>query len=126
MTREEAMYLLNNLRSVAEGKEDEAIDMAIEALSANYTTEKPNDEVEQKNDIVDRPTGEWIPCSDGLPQRVGSYIVTYEDEHGSIYVDYDFWTVTDEFKYNGAKVIAWIPFPEPYCCSYGERKDNIT
>ena len=32
MTREEARYLLNNLRSVAEGKEDEAIDMAIEAL----------------------------------------------------------------------------------------------
>lgn len=39
MTREEAMYLLNNLRSVAEGKEDEAIDMAIEALSAD--AEKP-------------------------------------------------------------------------------------
>lgn len=35
MTREEAMYLLNNLRSVAEGKEDKAIDMAIEALSAD-------------------------------------------------------------------------------------------
>lgn len=33
MTREEAIYLLNNLRSVAEGKEDEAVDMAIEALS---------------------------------------------------------------------------------------------
>jgi hypothetical protein len=33
MTKEEAMYLLNNLRSVAEGKEDEAIDMAIESLS---------------------------------------------------------------------------------------------
>lgn len=32
MTKKEAMYLLNNLRSVAEGKEDEAIDMAIEAL----------------------------------------------------------------------------------------------
>ena len=41
MTREEAMYLLNNLRSVAEGKEDEAIDMAIEALQA------------------ERPTGVW-------------------------------------------------------------------
>lgn len=41
MTREEAMYLLNNLRSVAEGKEDEAIDMAIEALA-------------------DRPRGTWI------------------------------------------------------------------
>ena len=35
MTREEAIYLLNNLRSVAEGKEDEALDMAIEALSAD-------------------------------------------------------------------------------------------
>ena len=41
MTREEAMYLLNNLRSVAEGKEDEAIDMAIEALRR----EKPKNPV---------------------------------------------------------------------------------
>ena len=39
MTKEEAMYLLNNLRSVAEGKEDEAIDMAIEALSEQKTGE---------------------------------------------------------------------------------------
>ena len=37
MTRVEATYLLNNLLSVAEGEEDEAIDMAIEALS-----DKPN------------------------------------------------------------------------------------
>ena len=35
MTREEAMYLLNNLRSVAEGKEDEAIHMAVEALQVD-------------------------------------------------------------------------------------------
>ena len=35
MTREEARYLLNNLRSVAEEKEDEAIDMAIEALQTD-------------------------------------------------------------------------------------------
>ena len=35
MTKEEAMYLLNNLRSVAEGKEDEAIDMAVEALQVD-------------------------------------------------------------------------------------------
>lgn len=40
MTREEAMYLLNNLRSVAEGKEDEAIDMAIEALQREEAEEK--------------------------------------------------------------------------------------
>ena len=35
MTKEEAMYLLNNLRSVAEGKEDKAIDMAVEALQVD-------------------------------------------------------------------------------------------
>ena len=45
MTREEAMYLLNNLRSVAEGKEDEAIDMAIEALQ-------------------NKPQGEWKPVTE--------------------------------------------------------------
>ena len=47
MTREEATYLLNNLRSVAEGKEDEAIDMAIEALQ------------EVQKHKADRPEGEW-------------------------------------------------------------------
>lgn len=34
MTREEAIYLLNNLRAFAEEDDDPAIDMAIEALSA--------------------------------------------------------------------------------------------
>ena len=34
MTREEALYRLDNLRSVAVGREDEAIDIAIEALQA--------------------------------------------------------------------------------------------
>ena len=127
--------------------------------TANYTTEKPNDKVEQKNDVVveptdlisradaigvvqdhfnadgfkgyddgqkmmdrikalpsaDRPSMEWKPVSEGLPQSVGSYIVTCKDEHGWVYVDYDYWTVADEFKYNRDKVTAWIPFPRPYC-----------
>lgn len=34
----------------------EAVEMAIEALSANDTTEKPKDVVEQKNDVVAEPT----------------------------------------------------------------------
>lgn len=54
MTRKEAMFLLNNLRSVAEGKEDEAIDMAIEALSNNIT-ESLNDVVESQNDVIKKP-----------------------------------------------------------------------
>jgi len=40
MTSEEARYLLNNLRSVAEGKEDEAIDMAIESQQREEAEEK--------------------------------------------------------------------------------------
>jgi hypothetical protein len=58
--------------------------------------------------------GEWKSISDWLPQRVGSYLVTCKGEHGSVYVDYDFWTVSDEFKYNRDKVTAWMPFPKPY------------
>lgn len=241
MTREEAMTLLKKLRTFHNGTYAKAIDMAIEALSAepterqndvikkprtvryklhnpieyvsiefdeeeealsaNCTTEKPNDEVEQGNDVVveptdlisradaieavedgmctfydcdvldrinavpsaDRPSGEWTdmcacsicgfqpwyerdihtlsycpncgakmrsgglyytndgqrlewkPVSEGLPQSVGSYIVTCQDEQGGVYVDYDYWTVADEFKYNRDKVTAWIPFPKPYC-----------
>ena len=51
MKREEAMYLLNNLRSVAEGKEDEAIDMAIEALS------------ERTGEWIDKGNWMGIECS---------------------------------------------------------------
>lgn len=60
MTKEEAITRLKNmvwLYGSAEREQNiEAIDMAIEALSANYTTEKPNDAVEQKNDVVAEPT----------------------------------------------------------------------
>ena len=62
-----------------------------------------------------RLTVEWKLASEELPQKVGSYIVTCKDEYGQVYVDYDYWTVADEFKYNRAKVTAWIPFPKPYC-----------
>lgn len=39
MTREEAIYLLNNLRAFAEEDDDPAIDMAIEALQEERTGE---------------------------------------------------------------------------------------
>ena len=111
---------------------------AIEAIESRQTEQWIDADVDYNNGLesavaeikalpsADRPSGEWQPVGEGLPQRVGSYIVTCQDEHGSVYVDYDFWTVLDEFKYNRDKVTAWMPFPRPYCCSYGERKDNIT
>lgn len=53
MTREEASYLLNNLRSVAEGEEDEAIDMAIEALQREDMFLKSLETNEPIYDMVD-------------------------------------------------------------------------
>ena len=83
MTREEASYLLNNLRSVAEGKEDEAIDMAIEALSkpiVDITTRELCEDISCTDcpfmeetcklmDYVayaDRPHGEWIADTENM------------------------------------------------------------
>ena len=57
MTREEAMYLLNNLRSVAEGKEDEAIDMAIEALSVYTYTEQSDKGGDAQMNTIPNGTG---------------------------------------------------------------------
>lgn len=51
---------------------------------------------------------------------VGSYLVTYITNSGHRYVDYDYWTVCDQFKYHSTDVIAWMPFPKPY----GERENE--
>lgn len=62
MTREEAIDKLQDLWNEVYNEDSdgyiyaEALDMAIDALSANCTTEKPNDVVEQKNDVVAEPT----------------------------------------------------------------------
>lgn len=62
MNRKEAIKILKDLEDVDNSTPVpnklfyEAFDMAIEALSANYTTEKPNDIVEQENDVVVEPT----------------------------------------------------------------------
>jgi hypothetical protein len=73
MTREEAIYLLNNLRSVAEGKEDEAIDMAIEALSADVVSREEYDKLIQE--LNDSPKGKWIPLNGKLPKIIGDHVL---------------------------------------------------
>ena len=62
MTREEAIKILKQIQRLYGGlyatsklKETyDAFDMAIEALSANYTTEKPNDVVAEPTDLISR------------------------------------------------------------------------
>lgn len=62
--------------------------------------------------------GGWIPCSERLPNKTGSYLVTAYSEGISEYI-----SDIDQFIYNGMptgywinsdNVIAWQPLPGPY------------
>lgn len=59
----------------------------------------------------------WIPCSDGLPEKAGFYVVTKRQKSGEIQVAlgsyrplFNEWSGNGNFK----EVLAWIPLPEPY------------
>ena len=60
------------------------------------------------------PHGEWIPCSERLPDKDGVYLVT--DEEGYVYeYDYsDFSTHNEKWTYCGKEIIAWRLLPDPY------------
>ena len=65
----------------------------------------------------------WTVFAEEKPTVVGSYLVTHRTEDGTRevgYVDYDFWTVFDKFKYHDEDVIAWMPFPQPYIAKESE------
>ena len=95
MTSEEAMCLLNNLRSVAEGKEDEAIDMAIDALKQTA----------------------WISVGERLPEPFEHVLVSLDSRYNRD-VTYDCITKTFDGKLKwydwGGYVLAWMPLPKPY------------
>ena len=74
--------------------------------------------------VKDAPTvGEWIPCSERLPEESNIYLCC--NIVGDIYMHR--WTVPFYFKKEGAwmdmyddwpeeitDVVAWMPLPEPY------------
>lgn len=76
---------------------NKALDMAIEALKKQ------------------RPHGEWIPCSDRLPEKQGQYYVSGGDK---VWIC-DF-LIFSNFKggwcndVSNPVVTAWMPLPEPY------------
>ena len=72
-------------------------------------------------------TSDWIPCSDRLPDRNGTYLITVSsyDETASIeYITVDhgnsdggflhFETKKNPKAKSGKVVTAWMPLPEPY------------
>ena len=92
---------------------------------------------------ADRPQGEWIPCSERLPEESGDYLVCpidsvledYSDFGEVMIMPYDadceafgWWTARYDpislgfvdSDFNEFEVIAWMPLPKPY----GERKDQ--
>lgn len=104
MTKEEAIYLLNNLRSVAEGKEDEAIDMAIEALSEDAVSR------EQYQSVVETVAS--------LTEEVGKVVRCKDCRHG--YYDSD-----TEYYYCGFSKGLTEDLNGNDYCSYGQNVSNF-
>lgn len=64
-----------------------------------------------------QPEPHWIPCSEGLPETEGYFLVTVSCM-GVIYVDARFYYVERDSRhwgnYESGSVIAWMPLPEPF------------
>ena len=60
-----------------------------------------------------RPHGEWIPCSERLPEKDGKYLVTMSKfGFKGITVSTALFSETTKTFYPSC--IAWMPLPEPY------------
>ena len=63
-------------------------------------------------------SGEWIPCSDCLPDDHGTRLVTLSNGtvEGAYYSNDNWWCMSDntELEVRTNEVIAWMPLPEPY------------
>ena len=60
--------------------------------------------------------GEWILCSERLPEKHGYYIVQTDGSHNSVIDIAEFgryWNLIWGWN-KASKVIAWMPLPEPY------------
>ena len=68
--------------------------------------------------LKERSNNGWIPCSERLPDKSGSYLVTTYSNGISQYIsDIDQFIyngMPDGYWINGKSVIAWQPLPNPY------------
>lgn len=76
---------------------------------------------------------QWIPCSERLPDKNGSYIAQIEESDGTavlsfIVIDHcnedGTWLHDFKGKKNYRKTIAWMPLPEPYSTDAQKPQTN--
>lgn len=101
MTREDAIYRLNNTAWLGSDADrvaiGNAVQMAIEALKEQ----------------------QWIPCSEVLPSENGDYLVTYRwigtySCEAYLEIGIDEWRKGEWVEKPTAwEVLAWMPLPEP-------------
>ena len=74
------------------------------------------------NIVEEQPrVGEWIPCSERLPEEGAVVLVSLEEDEDwswvrlvrEGYYDEGYWFDTDGAHY-GLEILAWMPLPAPY------------
>jgi len=75
---------------------------------------------------------QWIPVTERLPDKMGTYLVTLDyKEHGTGVMS--LWFHNEEIGWDlrvADEVTAWMPLPEPWkggadgYCNYGEEKEE--
>ena len=83
-----------------------------------------NKSITQKIKALPSVDAGWIPVTEKLPEKFQTCIVT--DEWRQCAYEYDYnpeneFTKKYGWRYNGRKIIAWMPLPDPY----KERTDEL-
>lgn len=65
--------------------------------------------------ILNLPSAQrWIPVTEGLPEKDGLYLVTYQN-WGALEVDWNIWIAEQKPSWLWEQgVTAWMPLPEAY------------
>ena len=124
---------------------DDVIEMISHYLGEKLYASYPNDKMPDfdkgvidgyaraRSIVFETPTidpvkhGQWIPCSERLPEdytdvlvwfeyfRYGDYNCLYQTYGiGDYSTEYDSWMINHETGWHKLRVIAWMPLPKPW------------
>ena len=112
-----------------ENMEDLISRQAVDHLCFEYLKPNTDDNIAFYEHFCDlppvTPTHRWIPCSERLPEEIGTYLVTLEyKEHGKGITT--LWYHGKQFGWDlrvADVVVAWQPLPQPYEEKRGGEND---